>query len=58
MQKPIIKLLIYSIITFVIGVFFISINNSPQYDTKDLIGKKIKKIQLDHFSVKKKNYRK
>ena len=49
MQKNIIKLFIISLIIFVIGVFFIGLNKSSIYDTKDLVGQKISKIQLDHF---------
>ena len=50
MQKNIIKLFIISLIIFVIGVFFIGLNKSSIYDTKDLVGQKITKIQLNHFS--------
>ena len=50
MQKNIIKLSIISLILFIIGVFFIGLNKSSIYDTKDLVGQKIKNIQLDHFS--------
>ena len=50
MQKNIIKLSIISLILFIIGVFFIGLNKSSIYDTKDLVGQKITNIQLDHFS--------
>ena len=50
MQKNIIKLSIISLIIFIIGVFFIGLNKSSIYDTKDLVGQKITNIQLDHFS--------
>ena len=50
MQKNIIKLSIISLIIFIIGVFFLGLNKSSIYDTKDLVGQKISNIQLDHFS--------
>ena len=50
MQKNIIKLSIILLIIFIIGVFFFGLNKSSIYDTKDLVGQKITKIQLDHFS--------
>ena len=53
MQIKIIKLLIISLILFIIGVFFISLNKSSFYDTKGLEGQKIKNIKLDHFSEKR-----
>jgi len=53
MQKKIIKLFILLLIVFVIGVFFISLNNNSIYDTKGLIGQKITEISLDHFSKNK-----
>ena len=53
MQKKIIKLFILSFILFIIGVFFISLNKNSIYDTKGLIGQKITKIKLNHFSKNK-----
>ena len=53
MKIKIIKLLIISIIFFVIGVFFISLNKSSFYDTRGLEGQTIKDIKLDHFNEKK-----
>ena len=53
MQKKIIKLLIVSIIIFIIGVFFISLNKSSLYDTKGLEGQIITDIKLEHFNEKK-----
>ena len=50
MQKNIIKLSIISSIIFIISVLFLGLNKSSIYDTKDLVGQKITKIQLDHFS--------
>lgn len=54
MQIKIIKVLITTILVFIIGVFFISLNKNPLYDTRNLEGKKIEDISLDHFSQKKK----
>ena len=53
MQKKIIKLLIVSIIIFIIGVFFIGLNKSSLYDTKGLEGQIITDIKLEHFNEKK-----
>ena len=50
MQKKIIKSSIILFIIFIIGVFFIGLNKSSIYDTKNLVGKKISKIQLEHFA--------
>tara|TARA_B100000767_G_scaffold195984_1_gene182989 strand:+ start:4175 stop:4690 length:516 start_codon:yes stop_codon:yes gene_type:complete len=49
MQK-IIKLIIVGIFIFIIGVFFVSLNEKNNYDTKNLIGKKITKINLEYFN--------
>ena len=50
MQKKIIKLSIILLIIFIIGVFFIGLNKNSIYDTKNLVGQKITKIQLEHFA--------
>ena len=52
MQTKVIKLLIISIIIFIIGVFFMGLNKSSIYDTKSLEGQKITNIKLEHFSKK------
>ena len=53
MQKKIIKSSIILLIIFIIGVFFIGLNKNSIYDTKDLVGQKITKIQLDHLTDKR-----
>ena len=53
MKKKIIKLLIISIIFFIIGVFFVSLNKSSFYDTKNLEGQKLKNVKLNHFTTNK-----
>ena len=53
MKKKLAKLLILVIIFFIMGIFFISLNKNSQYDTKHLIGYKIKDVNLNHFSSKK-----
>ena len=50
MQKKIIKLSIILLIIFIIGVFFIVLNKNSIYDTKNLVGQKVTKIKLEHFS--------
>ena len=54
MQKKITKTFIILIFIFIIGVFFVGLNKDKTYDTKDLIGQKIKEIQLDHFTDNRK----
>ena len=53
MKIKLIKILITSIIIFIIVVFFISLNKSSMYDTKGLEGQIIVDIKLDHFNKKK-----
>ena len=50
MQKIIIKSSIILLIIFIIGVFFVGLNKNSIYDTKNLVGQKITKIQLEHFA--------
>ena len=50
MQKKIIKSSVIFLIIFIIGVFFVGLNKSSIYDTKNLVGQKITKIQLKHFA--------
>ena len=50
MQKKIIKSSVILLIIFTIGVFFVGLNKSSIYDTKNLVGQKITKIKLEHFS--------
>ena len=53
MQIKIIKFLTISIIIFIIGVFFIGLNKSSLYDTKNLEGETITDIKLEHFADNK-----
>ena len=53
MQIKIIKFLTVSIIIFIIGVFFIGLNRSTLYDTKNLEGKTITDIKLENFTGNK-----
>jgi len=50
MQKIIIKSSIILLIIFIIGVFFVGLNKNSIYDTKNLVGQKITKIELEHFT--------
>ncbi len=50
MQKKIIKSSVILLVIFIIGVFFVGLNKSSIYDTKNLVGQKITKIQLEHFA--------
>ena len=49
MQK-IIKIIIFAVFFFIIGVFFISLNKDTNYSTEKLIGNKISKINLEYFN--------
>ena len=53
MQIKFIKFITLSIIFFIIVVFFISLNRTTVYDTKNLVGQKITNVKLDHFTLKK-----
>ena len=53
MKKKIIKSIILLTISFILGIFFIGLNKSSTYNTKDLIGSKILKIQLIQLSENK-----
>jgi cytochrome c biogenesis protein CcmG/thiol:disulfide interchange protein DsbE len=53
MQIKIIKFIVIAIIIFIIGVFFISLNKTSFYDTKNIEGQILTNINLDHFSEDK-----
>ena len=53
MQKKIIKSSVILLIIFIIGVFFVGLNKNSIYDTKNLVGQKITKIQLERFNDKR-----
>ena len=53
MKKKIIKSVILLTISFILGIFFIGLNKSSTYNTKDLIGSKISKIQLIQYNENK-----
>ena len=50
MQKKIIKIFIITVLVFIIGVFYVSLNTNSNYDTKDLIGQKLTNFQLSHIN--------
>ena len=52
MQKRFIKFINNFINHIYIGVFFVGLNRNSIYDTKGLIGQKLKDIQLNHFNDK------
>ena len=52
MQKTV-KILIFIILFFIIGVFFIGLNKNTNYSTNSLIGKKIANINLKYFNENK-----
>ena len=52
MQK-IIKLTIILLLFFILGIFFIALNQTSNYNTQHLVGNKVKDIQLDSFQNNK-----
>ncbi len=50
MQKKIIKFIIIPLVLFIIVIFFLGLKNETIYNTKALIGDKLPKINLEHFS--------
>ena len=52
-MQNIIKISIFIIFFFVIGVFFVSLNKDTNYNTNSLIGKKISNINLKYFNENK-----
>jgi cytochrome c biogenesis protein CcmG, thiol:disulfide interchange protein DsbE len=52
-MQNIIKISIFIIFFFVIGVFFVSLNKDTNYNTNSLIGKKILNINLEYFNENK-----
>jgi len=53
MKKRIIKTSITIFFLFITLVFLIGLNKSSIYDTKDLVGKQLKNIELDNFNENK-----
>ena len=52
MQKTI-KLITVSLLVFILGIFYISLNRSSNYDTKFLVGNKIADIELKSLQSEK-----
>ena len=48
-----IKSIVVLILVFIIGIFYLSLNKSSNYDTEYLVGNKIKDIKLESFENKK-----
>ena len=53
MQIKIIKIFTFIIIAFILCIFYIGLNTSSIYTTKNLVGTKIDEIELLHFSENK-----
>ena len=49
MQRQIIKFFVLISIIFILGIFFIGLNKSSIYDTRNEVGKYISKINLKNF---------
>ena len=52
-MQNIIKITIFIIFFFIIGVFFVGLNKDTNYNTNSLIGKKIPNINLEYFNENK-----
>ena len=52
MQKTI-KLITVSLLVFILGIFYLSLNRSSNYDTKFLVGNKIADIELKSLQSEK-----
>tara|TARA_B100000767_G_scaffold64989_1_gene61314 strand:+ start:394 stop:909 length:516 start_codon:yes stop_codon:yes gene_type:complete len=52
-MQNIIKITIFIIFFFIIGVFFVGLNKDTNYNTNSLIGKKISTINLEYFNENK-----
>ena len=52
-MQNIIKILIFIIFFFVIGVFFMSLNKNTSYNTNSLVGKKISNVNLKYLDENK-----
>ena len=52
-MQNIIKISIFIIIIFIVGVFFMGLNKDTNYNTNFLIGKKISNISLKYFDENK-----
>ena len=52
-MQNIIKLITVSLLVFILGIFYLSLNRSSNYDTKFLVGNKIADIELKSFQSEK-----
>ena len=52
-MQNIIKLITVSLLVFILGIFYLSLNRSSNYDTKFLVGNKIADIDLKSLQSEK-----
>ena len=52
-MQNIIKLITVSLLVFILGIFYLSLNRSSNYDTKFLVGNKLADIELKSLESKK-----
>ena len=52
-MQNIIKLITVSLLVFILGIFYLSLNRSSNYDTKFLVGNKIADIELKSLKSEK-----
>ena len=52
-MQNIIKFIIISLLVFILGIFFISLNKSSDYDTEYLLGNKLTDFKLKSFEENK-----
>ena len=51
-MKNTVKIITISFLTFIIGVFFVSLNRNTSYDTEYLVGNKFTEVRLESFDEK------
>mgnify|MGYP001173664858 CR=1 FL=1 len=49
----IVKYFIITLLLFIISVFFVSLTKDPNYNTRNLVGKKLPMVKLESFDEKK-----
>ena len=55
-MQNIIKIITVFVFIFILGIFYVSLNRSSNYDTENLVGNKLSEIKLKSFYKDKNNY--
>ena len=51
-MKNIVKIITTSLLIFILGVFFVSLNRNTSYDTEYLVGNKLTEVRIESFDRK------